>query len=81
MGSEMCIRDRNMPVMGGIEATEKYRALERDVKRARAYVIAFTSSVLQKDIDDAIQAGCDSYLVKPLKKQKLINAIERLVGK
>jgi CheY-like chemotaxis protein len=46
---------------------------------SRAVVIAFTSTVLQNDIDAAIQAGCDSYLVKPFKKQNLVNIISRFM--
>ena len=76
---DIILMDLNMPVMGGIETTKGLRQLERDLGRPRSHVIAFTSSVLQDDIDSAIQAGCDSYLIKPLKKQKLINAIARVV--
>ena len=67
-----------MPVMGGIETTQNIRLLERDQGLRRCHVIAFTSSVLQEDIDAAIRVGCDSYLVKPIKKQKLINSISRV---
>ncbi|SMF38150.1 hybrid sensor histidine kinase/response regulator [Pseudobacteriovorax antillogorgiicola] len=78
---DVILMDLNMPVMGGIETTINLRTIEREQERPRAHVIAFTSSVLQDDIDNAIQAGCDSYLVKPIKKQKLINAISRFVSR
>ena len=72
------LMDINMPIMNGIEATTLIREMElKDSTRSRAQIIAFTSSVLQEDIDAAVTAGCDSYLVKPIKKQKLINAIVR----
>ena len=71
------LRDLNMPGMNGIEATKKLRAAERDEGRARSVVIAFTSSLLQSDIDAAIEAGCDAYLVKPIKKQNLIHVLQR----
>lgn len=77
---DVILMDINMPVMGGIEATTRYREIEKSEGKPRAKIIAFTSSVLQKDIDAAIKAGCDSYIVKPIKKQKLINSIERLLG-
>ena len=74
------LMDLNMPVMGGIEATMNIRKSESHDGSPPAHVIAFTSSVLQQDIDAAISAGCDSYLVKPVKKQKLINTIRRIAG-
>lgn len=67
-----------MLVMGGIEATQLIRQHEHNEHLPRAVVIAFTSSVLQTDIDAAIQAGCDSYLVKPIKMQNLVNIISSL---
>ncbi|WP_141734880.1 hybrid sensor histidine kinase/response regulator [Oligoflexus tunisiensis] len=76
---DIVLMDLNMPVMGGIEATRLLRELEHKEQRPRTVVIAFTSSVLQTDIDAAIQAGCDSYLVKPIKKQNLVNIISRLM--
>jgi CheY-like chemotaxis protein/two-component sensor histidine kinase len=75
---DIVLMDLNMPVMGGIEATQLIRQHEHNEHLPRAFVIAFTSSVLQTDIDAAIQAGCDSYLVKPIKKQNLVNIISRL---
>ncbi len=76
---DIVLMDLNMPVMGGIEATTMIRQYERSEHLSRAVVIAFTSSLLQTDIDAAIQAGCDSYLVKPIKKQNLVNIISRLM--
>ncbi len=76
---DIVLMDLNMPVMGGIEATLLIRQHEQAEQLPRAVVIAFTSSVLQTDIDSAIQAGCDSYLVKPIKKRNLVNIISRLV--
>jgi CheY-like chemotaxis protein len=76
---DIVLMDLNMPVMGGIEATQLIRQHEHNEHLPRAMVIAFTSSVLQTDIDAAIQAGCDSYLVKPIKNQNLVNIISRLM--
>lgn len=76
---DIVLMDLNMPVMGGIESTRLIREAERVEHLPRAIIIAFTSSVLQTDIDAAIHAGCDSYLVKPIKKQNLVNIISRLM--
>ncbi|NRA66320.1 MAG: response regulator [Pseudobacteriovorax sp.] len=75
---DIILMDLNMPVMGGVETTINIRKIERIKGLESTYIMAFTSSVLQEDIDTAIGAGCDSYIVKPIKKQKLINAIEKV---
>jgi signal transduction histidine kinase/ActR/RegA family two-component response regulator len=75
---DVILMDLNMPGIGGIETTRQIRAYEKAHNQRSAYIIAFTSSVLQVDIDAAINAGCDSYLLKPVKKQKLIHAISRI---
>ena len=77
---DIILMDINMPVIGGIEATQRYRAMERSLGHEKTKIITFTSSVIQKDIDAAIVAGCDSYLFNTIKKQKFISAIEQLLG-
>lgn len=75
---DVILMDLNMPGISGIETTRRIREGEaHGESNAHPYIIAFTSSVLQSDIDAAVGAGCDSYLVKPIKKDKLIQAIAR----
>ena len=67
--------DYVMPEMTGIEVVETIRQIERthgvsDSSRVR---IIITSAVDQKsDITRAYASGCDSYLVRPDRKEKLI---------
>jgi CheY-like chemotaxis protein len=74
---EVVLMDLHMPELGGVEATKRIRSLEQQLGRTRATVIAFSSSLLQEDIDAAIQAGCDAYVMKPVKKQNLLQTLRR----
>ena len=77
---DIVLLDLNMPEMNGFETCKKIRSIEKSKGYRPSHIICFTSSILQSDIDTAIQVGFDSFVVKPVKKQKLINTINRLIG-
>ena len=77
---DIVLLDLNMPDMNGFETCKKIRKIEKENNYKQSHIICFTSSILQSDIDTAIQVGFDSFVVKPIKKQKLINTINRLIG-
>ena len=77
---DIVLLDLNMPEMNGFETCKKIRSIEKNKGYRPSHIICFTSSILQSDIDTAIQVGFDSFVVKPIKKQKLINTINRLIG-
>ncbi len=73
--------DIMMPHMDGIEALSKIREIENEngiggldgVK-----VIMTTAKNLSKDILGAFKTGCESYLIKPIKKKDVVAEIEKL---
>lgn len=62
------IMDMQMPVMDGIEATQRIRALETET---HVPIIALTASVMPGDRDRCFAAGMDEVLSKPFKKSAL----------
>jgi two-component system chemotaxis response regulator CheY len=73
--------DIMMPVMDGMEALEKIREIENensDIEFDPAKVIITTSKHLKSDISSAFNTGCESYLVKPIRKKELVQEIEEL---
>ncbi len=76
---DIVLMDLHMPELNGVEATRRLRALEQQLGRPRSVVIAFSSSLLQDDIDAAIHAGCDAYLLKPVQKKNLLQTLQRYV--
>lgn len=67
--------DMKMPIMNGFEATRLIKQI-----RPNLPVIAQTAYAFAKDQDEALQAGCDDYISKPIKKQALMDKIHKLLG-
>jgi CheY-like chemotaxis protein len=63
-----------MPVMNGIEATKYLRQMN-----PRPYIIAVSAAVQNSDKQRCQQVGVDSYLTKPVLKEKLNAALLPLV--
>lgn len=68
---DMIFMDVSMPVMGGIEATQKIRANEEQAKQARTPIICLSAHVAADDRHKFLQAGMDDYLSKPLIRNEL----------
>ncbi|MBS1143101.1 MAG: response regulator [Proteobacteria bacterium] len=80
---DVILMDMQMPVMGGIEATEAIRA--REMRRSwvvshevkPVYIIAMTANVMSSDRDRCMEAGMNDYVAKPLRPEELFSALER----
>lgn len=60
------LMDLKMPVMNGIEATRRIREFDNTTP-----IIAVTANAFDSDRTEAIKAGCNAFLAKPLKKREL----------
>jgi CheY-like chemotaxis protein len=72
---DIILMDIQMPVMGGLEATKELKKLYPNLP-----VIAQTAYTLPKDIENAMQAGCDEFISKPIREEALMEAIYRHAG-
>ncbi|KAF4341837.1 histidine kinase [Fusarium beomiforme] len=70
------LMDISMPVMNGIEATKKIRKLEAEFKVPRTTVFALTGLASADARLDAMSAGVDLFLPKPVKFAELKRMIE-----
>lgn len=75
----LILMDNLMPKLGGIEATEKIRQIERDEMKRHTPIIALTGNVFPGERDKCIQAGMDDYIAKPLSLDALREIIQRWV--
>ncbi|MCF7956509.1 MAG: response regulator [Phycisphaerae bacterium] len=73
--------DIMMPIMDGMEALARIREIEKqngieglDV----AKIIMTTAKNLSSDVLGAFNAGCESYLVKPIRKISLLTELEKM---
>lgn len=70
---DVIFMDMRMPVMGGLEATQKIRKFNKDIA-----IIAVTANAFDTDKENALQAGCNAFLTKPLKKKELFELLESI---
>jgi PAS domain S-box-containing protein len=73
---DLILMDIQMPEMNGYEATRQIRQLSTKV-----IVIALTAFALTGDREKAIQAGCNDYIAKPVRKDELLGLIQKYSGK
>lgn len=74
---DLVFMDVQMPEMDGLEATQKIR---QQFKAARQpYIIAMTANVMPGDRESCLEAGMNDYLTKPLKLQKIQDAITSVI--
>lgn len=68
---DVILMDMKMPVMGGIEATQKIHELDKDT-----LIIAVTANAFDSDRTEALAAGYNAFVTKPVKKKELENLLE-----
>lgn len=72
------LMDIQMPVMDGLEATRQIRA--SGVPCAESVpIIAMTANVFKEDIDQALMAGMDAHVGKPIDARILMDTFQRLI--
>ncbi|MBV5316137.1 MAG: PAS domain S-box protein [Prolixibacteraceae bacterium] len=71
---DLVLIDMKMPEMDGFEATIQIKKLRPDLP-----VIAQTAYALKEDVEKAKLAGCNDYILKPVKKQLLMEKIRKLI--
>ncbi|MCG8701739.1 MAG: response regulator [Bacteroidales bacterium] len=69
---QIVLVDLKMPVMNGLEATSEIRKINPEIP-----IIAQTAYISEKDKQNALQAGCSGYISKPIKKERLLDEIEK----
>ena len=75
---EAVLMDIQMPVMSGLEATERLRAeLPRE---AQPFVVALTANALDGDREVTLAAGADRYLAKPVRREALEGVLDAVPG-
>ncbi len=73
-GIDIILMDIKMPVMDGLEATRQIRKFNNKVT-----IIAQTAFTLYTDYENAIAAGCNDYISKPIKPQDLKDMITKFL--
>ncbi len=78
---DLIFMDVHMPIMGGREATQKIRAIEKELGSARTPIIALTADLISEHRKALMSAGVDHYLTKPFDDRYLWRVITLLLEK
>lgn len=73
---DLVLMDVMMPVMDGYQATKEIRKLE-DKKISNIPIIAMTANAFEDDRQNAINAGMNDYISKPIKVETLYSVIKK----
>jgi PAS domain S-box-containing protein len=71
---DLILMDIKMPELNGYEATKIVKQLNPSIP-----IIAQTAYALAGDRDTALEAGCDDYISKPVKKDKLLSIVSKFL--
>lgn len=74
--------DIRMPVMDGITATKKIRAMERSLINDNTHVpiLALTAHAFEDEKEDILAAGCDDLVRKPFQEAEIFSAMRKCLG-
>ncbi len=71
----LVLMDIKMPGMNGLEATRQIRRFNKSIP-----IIAQTAYALTGDREMAIEAGCNDYITKPIRRDEFIDLIQKYLS-
>lgn len=73
---DVVILDITMPEMSGIEALKRIKILNPDAR-----IVICSALGQQEMLAEAIECGAQDFIVKPFEEERLIAALEKVLGK
>jgi CheY-like chemotaxis protein len=77
---DLVLMDIQMPQLDGIETTKRIRAREAAQPGRQTPILALTANTLVEDRYACFEAGMDGFLIKPLDRDKLADALAGLAA-
>ncbi|MCV9940435.1 response regulator [Boseaceae bacterium BT-24-1] len=77
-GFDLVLLDIRMPVQDGLAVARRIRTVEAGLGASRLPILAVTANTAEEDRQQALAAGMDDCLAKPLSREQLRGWIDRL---
>lgn len=75
---DIILLDRHLPDGDGLDLARQLKAAE---ETREIPIVLVSASVLPVDHSAAEEAGCDAFVVKPVRVRVLLDEVERLIGR
>jgi CheY-like chemotaxis protein len=72
---DLILMDILMPVMDGLEATHRIRAMHEYSNAGTIPIIAMTANAFRENVEESMRVGMNAHLVKPIDPDRLYAAI------
>jgi len=72
---DLILMDIKMPEMDGLEATRAIKRIDNEIP-----IIAQTAFAMENDEKMSLDAGCNAYISKPIRKQKLLELLNEYLN-
>ncbi len=76
---DLVLMDLVMPGMDGFETVRALRRREADGGRRATPIVAFSAATAPEEIREAIEAGCDGHIGKPVRKDELLAEVRAAI--
>ncbi len=73
---DLVFMDIQMPVMDGHTAVKLYREWELSQNHEKTFIAALTAFHMEEEKKKCLDAGCDLFITKPVKKITILETIE-----
>ncbi len=75
---DLVLMDIQMPIMDGFAAARAIRQWEQAEKRPPLIIMTLSAHASSGRREESLNAGCNGYLTKPIQKNELLEAIQRV---
>ena len=75
---DLILMDVQMPLLNGYEATRQIRAMDRNYCK-QIPILAMTANAFDEDRQEAIAAGMNSHLAKPIDLKVLLKTLSEIL--
>ncbi|MDA3818985.1 MAG: response regulator [Candidatus Delongbacteria bacterium] len=72
---DIVLMDVQLPHVNGMQLTEMMKSQHPEIK-----IIVQTASILESQMKEMMETGCENYLLKPINREDLIKVMDKYLG-